>query len=97
MEVTEALVRHVARLARLDLAEGEAEALAADLGRILAHVDAIAKADVSGVDPAAAPAVSTGTLREDAPVESLSREQALRNAPSHDGVFFKVPRVLDGD
>jgi aspartyl-tRNA(Asn)/glutamyl-tRNA(Gln) amidotransferase subunit C len=97
VEVTEDLVRHVARLARLELGFDEAAKLAVDLGRILAHVDTIAKVDVTGVDPAASEPVGTGTLREDVPAPGLSRDEALRGAPDHDGTFFRVPRVLDGD
>jgi aspartyl-tRNA(Asn)/glutamyl-tRNA(Gln) amidotransferase subunit C len=97
MDVTEDLVRHVARLAKLELSFDESKALAADLGRILGYVDALAKVDVADVDPGAAHAVPASSLREDVPAPGLSREQALANAPDHDGVFFRVPRVLDGD
>jgi aspartyl-tRNA(Asn)/glutamyl-tRNA(Gln) amidotransferase subunit C len=98
MEVTEALVRHVARLARLELTEAEVPRLVRDLSRILAHVDALARADVA---PAPATAlgdpVPVSALRPDVPAPGLTRAEALANAPDQDGVFFRVPRVLEGE
>jgi aspartyl-tRNA(Asn)/glutamyl-tRNA(Gln) amidotransferase subunit C len=95
MEVTEALVKEVARLARLALTDAEVAATVPTLARILRHVEAVAAVDVSGVDPAGAPAVPLSALREDAPAPGLSRREALSNAPAHDQVFFLVPKVLE--
>jgi len=36
----------------------------------------------------------TNVLRDDEIRGSISREQALQNAPSTDGVYFKVPKVI---
>ena len=33
-------------------------------------------------------------LREDVVQGSVSREEALKNAPETDGTFFKVPKVI---
>jgi aspartyl-tRNA(Asn)/glutamyl-tRNA(Gln) amidotransferase subunit C len=33
-------------------------------------------------------------LQEDEIKGSISREDALKNAPLHDGQFFKVPKVI---
>jgi aspartyl-tRNA(Asn)/glutamyl-tRNA(Gln) amidotransferase subunit C len=33
-------------------------------------------------------------LREDIVEGSISREEALQNAPDADGTFFKVPKVI---
>lgn len=97
MEVTEALVRHVAKLARLDLTDEEVRATVPQLARILHHVEAVGAVDVTGVDPAGADAVPATALRPDETKPGLSREQGLANAPAHDQVFFLVPKVLEGD
>jgi aspartyl-tRNA(Asn)/glutamyl-tRNA(Gln) amidotransferase subunit C len=34
------------------------------------------------------------SLREDELKGSISRDEALRNAPEQDGQFFKVPKVI---
>src|SRR5947208_7025656 len=95
MEVTEALVRHVARLARIELTDAEVLATVPQLARILSHVEAVSTAAVpaAGSGPAA-PEVPASALRADVPAPCLDREQALSNAPASDRVFFLVPRVL---
>ncbi len=94
VEVTEALVRHVAGLARLDLREDEVASMVRELSRILHHVEAVSEVDVAGVDPASAAGVPFAALREDAPAQGLRREDLLKNAPAHDEVFLLVPKVL---
>ncbi len=97
VDVTEDLVRHVARLARLDLTEEEVSATVPQLARILAHVEAVSAVDVTGVDPAGADPIPAAALREDAARPGLDRKKALGNAPATDQVFFLVPKVLEGD
>ena len=97
MDVNPALVRQVARLARLDLSEAEVAAMAPQLARILTHVEAVATVDVTGHDPAGIPPVGADTLRGDAPAPCLTRDEALRNAPAQDGIFFLAPKVLAED
>ena len=99
MEVTDELVRHVARLARLDLTDAEVAETRAKLGRVLAHVEAISRIEVGDASAAAdaRSAVPSSALRPDEPRPGLSRAEALSNAPATDGVFFLVPKVLEGD
>jgi aspartyl-tRNA(Asn)/glutamyl-tRNA(Gln) amidotransferase subunit C len=37
---------------------------------------------------------NVNVLREDIVAGSITREEALKNAPNSDGVFFKVPKVI---
>jgi aspartyl-tRNA(Asn)/glutamyl-tRNA(Gln) amidotransferase subunit C len=98
MDVTEDLVRRVARLARIELTDAEVAAMAPQLARILHHVEAIGAVDVQAVAEAAAvPPVATASLRPDAAAPCLDRRQVLGNAPAHDEVFFLVPKVLGGE
>jgi aspartyl-tRNA(Asn)/glutamyl-tRNA(Gln) amidotransferase subunit C len=98
MELTEALVRHVARLARIELTDAEVAAMLPQLARILHHVEAVAEVDAApAAEGAAVPPVPSSSLRADAPAEGIDRRDALRNAPAHDEVFFLVPRVLGED
>jgi aspartyl-tRNA(Asn)/glutamyl-tRNA(Gln) amidotransferase subunit C len=34
-------------------------------------------------------------LRDDNPEQSVSHEEALRNAPKKDSDYFRIPKVLD--
>lgn len=55
----------LAKLARLQLQEGEAEKYAKDLGSILAYVDVLKNIDTEGVEPTAQVTDRTNILRED--------------------------------
>lgn len=103
--VTPALVRHIARLARLDLDDGEIAGLTLELARILGHVEALASVEVGGTTPLDAasplwtgvPPSTTSDLRADDPAEGLDRaREVMAGAPAVDtlGAFFLVPKVL---
>lgn len=94
MDVTEDLVRHVARLARVALTDEEVPRVARDLARILEHVAAVQRVEAPEAgETAASPAVSSSALRADETAPSLARDRVLANAPDHDDVFLTVPRV----
>lgn len=86
--VDPAAVRHVAELARVDLAEDEIEAFAAQFADILEYFEALD--DVPEVE--AEPDL-VNVLRTDEVRESLSQEAALRNAPETDEGYFEGPPV----
>jgi aspartyl-tRNA(Asn)/glutamyl-tRNA(Gln) amidotransferase subunit C len=90
-------VERIGHLARLRLAEDEAEELARDLDAILAHAAQLGALDTAGVPEAAHAIAFVTPLREDRPAASLAPEQALANAPDSDGTAFLVPRVLEGE
>ncbi len=87
-------VRHIAKLARISLSDGEAETLSRELGAILTYFDKLGKLDTDNVEPMAHAVEMQNVLAEDVPGESLSAEKALANAPQRDGDFFSVPKVI---
>lgn len=93
MELSE--VGKVARLARLKLSEAELQDCHKQLGEILEYVKLLDEVDVTGVAPMSHPVPVQNVFREDVPVESLSRDEALQNACKTDGRFFLVPRILE--
>lgn len=93
MELSE--VGKVARLARLKLSEVELQDCHKQLGDILEYVKLLDEVDVAGVAPMSHPVPVQNVFREDVPVESLSRDEALQNACKTDGRFFLVPRILE--
>ena len=90
-------VRHVAKLARLDLPEARIERLTVQLESILAYVAQIQTVDMTGVEPMAHAVPLHNVFREDVVEPSLTIEQVLQNAPETDGPFFKVPKIIGGD
>lgn len=84
-------VLHIAKLARLAVAEHELDGLAKDLSGILDHVATLGELDLADVEPTAHSVAQSGSLRPDVPHESLPREKALDQAPETDGIGFEVP------
>lgn len=93
--ISEAQVRHIAKLARLELSDDEVRLFAGQLGEILDYVRQLETAPTEGVEPLAHPVPVSNVLREDTPGPTLDNEQALTNAPQREGPFFRVPKVLD--
>ena len=101
MNITRKDVEHVAALASLALTEDELERMGRDLGSILGYVAELQSLDTTGVTPlihvselwGADPARTE--LRGDDPRPTLAREQVMTGAPATDGVFFKVPKVIE--
>ena len=84
-------VLHVARLARLELAEDEVERMAGELSGILEHIERIGELDLAGTDPTSHVMALENVLRADEPRPSLSRERTLGSAPDAGELGFRVP------
>jgi aspartyl-tRNA(Asn)/glutamyl-tRNA(Gln) amidotransferase subunit C len=93
MAITTDDVLHVARLARLELVGDEVEQMREQLSAILEAVGKVAELDLEGVEPTAHPLDLVNVLAPDEPRPSLSREEALANAPDPEDGFFGVPAV----
>jgi aspartyl-tRNA(Asn)/glutamyl-tRNA(Gln) amidotransferase subunit C len=90
-------VRRIATLARLRLTPEEEQTFVGQLSAILDHVAELGTLDVSGVEPMthALAAGEAPARRPDVPQPCLTPEDALANAPAHEGTFFKVPRIIE--
>ena len=74
--------------------ESEKEQIRADLEKMIGFVDKLRELDTTGVEPLLHMSDNVDVLRDDIPGNMLSREEALQNAPGHDGVYFTVPKVI---
>ena len=97
MSVTRKDVEYIAELARLRFDEEELESYTAQLNQILEYVEKLNELDTENVEPLSHPVEGSNVFREDKVKESIHREDALRNAPEKDEMFFKVPKVIGGD
>lgn len=95
MTLTIKEVEHVANLARLDLAEGEAEALTGQLGAILSYVEKLKQLNTDGVEPTSHAIPVNNVFREDNIIQPLGQERALANAPDKADGCFRVPKVVE--
>jgi len=89
------LVRHVARLARLELSPAEEQSLQADLSAILSYVDKLNELDTAAVEPTAQVGEAGTPMREDEVINSPAPEEMLANAPAREGHLFKVPKIIE--
>lgn len=94
MEVTDALVSKLAHLSRLEFNEGERAEIKNDLQRMIVFVEKLNELNLEGVDPLMQMSEEVNVLRDDEVKGSVSREEALKNAPLHDEQFFQVPKVI---
>ena len=98
-KVTQEQVARVAELAHLELTPEETGTMLHDLNAILDYVAELNELDTAGVAPLAQVTelleVAGGGLRGDAVLPSLDRGTVLAAAPETNGVFFKVPKVMD--
>jgi aspartyl-tRNA(Asn)/glutamyl-tRNA(Gln) amidotransferase subunit C len=109
MKVTEKDVAYVADLAHLELTAEERQHLLRDLNSILDYMDRLNELDTKSVPPMAQVSERYGeqaqgserfryASREDVLEglrKSLPHEIAVENAPDSDGIFFKVPKVIE--
>ena len=94
MEVNDTMVDKLAHLSRLQFNETEKKEIRTDLQRMIAFVEKLNELNLDGVEPMLHMSDEVNVLREDEVKGSVSREDALKNAPLHDEQFFKVPKVI---
>jgi aspartyl-tRNA(Asn)/glutamyl-tRNA(Gln) amidotransferase subunit C len=88
-------VRYIARLARLEFTEAEEQLLAEQMSKILDYVAKLNELDTRDVPPMSHVLDLYNVLREDMVEQRITREEALRNAPSADSDYFRVPKVIE--
>ena len=94
MEVNDEMIDKLAHLARLKFNEEEKQDIKTDLQRMITFVEKLNELDLDKVEPLLHMSQEINVLREDEVKGSISRNDALRNAPVHDDAFFKVPKVI---
>lgn len=95
MNIDKETLKKVAHLARVEVPESKEDELVQDLQKILTWVEKLKELDTSEVEPLTNMSFEKDVVRKDKVHHPISKEQALRNAPKHDGTFFQVPKVLD--
>jgi aspartyl-tRNA(Asn)/glutamyl-tRNA(Gln) amidotransferase subunit C len=84
-------VLHVARLARLELADEEVERMSGELSGILDHVERMNELELEDVEPTSHVVALENVLRADESRPSWPRERVLEPAPDPAQGAFRVP------
>ena len=87
-------VIRVANLARLSLTSEEVSDLTEKLGKIVTLVEQLGEVETENVEPMVHAFELLNVLAADVCGSSLSRAEALQNAPAADSECFRVPAVL---
>lgn len=95
MKVTEAEVKHIAKLARLKVTDDMVQKYVKDLGEISNFVEALNEVPTDGVMPTAHILDIKNVFRKDELVESYDRETLFQNAPSFESGCISVPKVIE--
>jgi aspartyl-tRNA(Asn)/glutamyl-tRNA(Gln) amidotransferase subunit C len=87
-------ILHVAELARIAVDESELDRYAAEMIKIIDHVDSLAEVDVTDCQPTYMVGKNNNIMRPDEPIKSLDREIVLNNAPRRDLVNIRTKGVF---
>jgi aspartyl-tRNA(Asn)/glutamyl-tRNA(Gln) amidotransferase subunit C len=95
MEVDEATVRRIARLARIKVSDAEAKALEQELSGIFEWIKQLDEVDTSAVQPMTRVVAMTLKRRQDAVTDGGIADEIVANAPAVEAHFFVVPKVVE--
>jgi len=95
MQVDEAAVRRIARLARIKVTDQEARALEKELSGILDWVKQLDEVDTSKVEPMTRVMPMTLKKRPDVVTDGGIADAVVANAPVREDHFFVVPKVVE--
>ena len=85
-------IKEIAKLARLELEEGEIKKFSKDLEEIKEVFDEIDKINITE-EPCFQPVETRNIMRKDKVKESVSQERIFLNTELKEGRFFKGPKV----
>ena len=95
MEITTKLVNHLAELSRIEFSEEETENFKHEFEQTMKQMEAIEKADTTNVENKTAILNAETELDLDEAHESLSRQDATKNAPETFGSSIAVPMMVE--
>ncbi|MEY3084130.1 MAG: hypothetical protein RL037_310 [Bacteroidota bacterium] len=95
MQISEDTILHIAKLARLEFRGEELEAIRKDMEKIIGFMDNLSAIDTSHVEPLIFMSDERNVLRDDIASTTVSKDEALMNAPKKDSDYFRIPKVLD--
>ena len=95
MKITAELIDYIAELSRLEVPEGDRQAMTNQLERIVAYMDVLERLDTDGVEPMSHVFPVKNVLREDQVIPSQAREELLAGSPAPDGEAFLAPKTVE--
>jgi aspartyl-tRNA(Asn)/glutamyl-tRNA(Gln) amidotransferase subunit C len=94
MEVNDTLIDKLANLAKLSFNEKEKQDIKNDLQKMIGFINKLQEVNTENVEPLLHMTSNINVMRDDKAEQTISKKEALKNAPANDGTFFKVPKVI---
>lgn len=94
MHIDDSTVDKIASLSKLEFNGKEKDLIKNDMNRMLDFISKLGEVDTEGVEPLIHMTQDINVLRKDVVVETISQEDALRNAPKKDSTYIKIPKVV---
>ncbi|WP_149140533.1 Asp-tRNA(Asn)/Glu-tRNA(Gln) amidotransferase subunit GatC [Gemmobacter caeruleus] len=95
MSIDVETARRVAKLARIQVDDGDLPALAGELSNILGFMEQLNEVDVEGVEPMTSVTPMRLKRRADVVTDGNIQDKVLKNAPDAREGFFAVPKVVE--
>jgi aspartyl-tRNA(Asn)/glutamyl-tRNA(Gln) amidotransferase subunit C len=95
MQVDEATVRRIARLARLRISDAEAKGLEKELSGILDWVKQLDEVDTAAVEPMTRVVAQEMKMRDDVVTDGDIADAVTANAPLTEDHYFVVPKIVE--
>lgn len=95
MSVSKEELYHIAKLAKLEISEQEADELTKKVSDIIEFSNTLSQVDVEGVSPTAHILDMKNVFRKDKVEPSFDRQEILQNAPQAQGGCVSVPKVVE--
>lgn len=88
-------IEKVARLARLELSEGDKETFGNQLEQVLTYMEQLNRLDTTGIEPTSHAIPIANVFREDETRSSFPQEEVLGIAPEEEDNHFRVPKIIE--
>ena len=95
MSIDVETARRVAKLARIQVDDGDLPALAGELSNILGFMEQLNEVNVDGVEPMTSVTPMRLKRRKDMVTDGNMQDLVLKNAPDAREGFFAVPKVVE--
>ena len=95
MKIDKDSLKKIAHLARLEIKPEEEASLLISMDSVLSWMEQLNEVDTEGVEPLTHIMDETNIWREDISDNTLSREEALSNAPAKNDSYIMVPKVIE--
>lgn len=95
MQVSKEEIKHIAKLANLNLEENEIDIYLSHLQDILNFANIVNNASTEGLEETIGANNNYNILRKDEIIEFGDRDILLQNAPEQEDGMFRIPKVIN--